>query len=156
VPSIPTSRAKLPASLMDRCPNVLAGRKVVPERANKASLLRCTVASAFEVGIDTVRERLALQRYLDSLEKADEEAQANIDQSAVQAALEKIKQNPEPEAGFMLVPPGDRASVLPAENATGNYVKVIQRLPVRIRLDPGQDGIDRVRPGMSVEPTVHY
>jgi transposase len=41
--------------------------------------------------IDTVRERLALQRYLDSLEKADEETQANIDHSAVQAALEKLK-----------------------------------------------------------------
>ena len=53
--------------------------------------------------IDTVRERLALQRYLDSFEKADEEPQTNIDQSAVQAALEKLKQNPEPEAGFMLV-----------------------------------------------------
>jgi hypothetical protein len=51
---------------------------------------------------------------------------------------------------------GDRASVLPAENATGNYVKVIQRLPVRIRLDPVQDGIEKVRPGMSVEPTVHF
>src|ERR1700758_2258512 len=37
--------------------------------------------------IDAVRERLALQRYLDSLEKADEETQANIDHSAVQAAL---------------------------------------------------------------------
>ena len=51
---------------------------------------------------------------------------------------------------------GDRASVLPAENATGNYVKVIQRLPIRIRLYPRQDGIERVRPGMSVEPTVHF
>jgi membrane fusion protein (multidrug efflux system) len=51
---------------------------------------------------------------------------------------------------------GDRASVLPAENATGNYVKVVQRLPVRIRLNPGQDGLDKVRPGMSVEPTVHF
>jgi membrane fusion protein (multidrug efflux system) len=51
---------------------------------------------------------------------------------------------------------GDRASVLPAENATGNYVKVVQRLPVRIRLKPDQDGLDKVRPGMSVEPTVHF
>ncbi len=51
---------------------------------------------------------------------------------------------------------GDRASVLPAENATGNYVKVIQRLPVRIGLNPGQDGLEKVRPGMSVEPTVHF
>jgi hypothetical protein len=53
--------------------------------------------------VDRVRERLALRRYLDGLEKADEEPQADIDQSAVQAALEKLKQNPEPEAGFMLV-----------------------------------------------------
>jgi membrane fusion protein (multidrug efflux system) len=51
---------------------------------------------------------------------------------------------------------GDRASVLPSENATGNYVKVVQRLPVRIRLLPNQDGLDKVRPGMSVEPTVHF
>jgi membrane fusion protein (multidrug efflux system) len=51
---------------------------------------------------------------------------------------------------------GDRASVLPAENATGNYVKVVQRLPVRIRLNPNQDGLEKVRPGMSVEPTVYF
>jgi transposase len=62
--------------------------------------------------IDTVRERLALQRYLDRLEKADEEPQTNIDQSAVQAALEKLRNNPEPEAGFMLV----RQQALPAYN----------------------------------------
>src|SRR5271168_1596767 len=42
--------------------------------------------------IDTVRERLALQRYLDGLEKADEEPRTNIDRSAVQAALDKLKQ----------------------------------------------------------------
>src|SRR6202453_2998548 len=53
--------------------------------------------------IDTVRERLALQRYLDSLEKADTEQETMIDQSAVQAALDKLKQNAEPEAGFVLV-----------------------------------------------------
>jgi len=62
--------------------------------------------------IDTVRERLALQRCLDSLEKADTEPETKIDQSAVQAALEKLKQNPEPEAGFMLV----RQQALPAYN----------------------------------------
>jgi membrane fusion protein (multidrug efflux system) len=49
---------------------------------------------------------------------------------------------------------GSRYSLLPPENATGNYVKVVQRLPVRISLDPGQAGYDRLRPGMSVEPTV--
>lgn len=62
--------------------------------------------------IDTVRERVALQRYLDSLEKVDTELEAKIDQSAVQAAIEKLKQNPEPEAGFMLV----RQQALPAYN----------------------------------------
>jgi membrane fusion protein (multidrug efflux system) len=49
---------------------------------------------------------------------------------------------------------GSRLSVLPPENATGNYVKVVQRLPVRIDLDPGQEGLDRLRAGMSVEPKV--
>lgn len=49
---------------------------------------------------------------------------------------------------------GAITSVLPPENATGNYVKVVQRLPVRIHIDPNQDGADRLRPGMSVEPKV--
>ena len=49
---------------------------------------------------------------------------------------------------------GSVASVLPPENATGNYVKVVQRLPVRIRFQPNQNGLDRLRPGMSVEPEV--
>lgn len=49
---------------------------------------------------------------------------------------------------------GARFSLLPPENATGNYVKVVQRLPVRIRLEPGQPNLDRLRPGMSVEPKV--
>jgi membrane fusion protein (multidrug efflux system) len=45
-------------------------------------------------------------------------------------------------------------SVLPPENATGNYVKVVQRLPVRIRLKRDQPGLDLLHPGMSVEPVV--
>src|SRR5713226_5991762 len=49
---------------------------------------------------------------------------------------------------------GDRVSLLPAENATGNYVKVVQRLPVRILFEPGQDRDHLLHPGMSVEPTV--
>jgi len=49
---------------------------------------------------------------------------------------------------------GELDSLLPPENATGNYVKVVQRLPVRIRLYPGEDPDHRLRPGMSVEPTV--
>jgi membrane fusion protein (multidrug efflux system) len=49
---------------------------------------------------------------------------------------------------------GSRLSVLPPENASGNYVKVVQRIPVRIHFDPGQAGLDRLRIGMSVEPQV--
>lgn len=49
---------------------------------------------------------------------------------------------------------GSRYSLMPPENASGNYVKVVQRLPVRIRLDPGQPELERLRPGMSVEPQV--
>jgi len=50
---------------------------------------------------------------------------------------------------------GSRASVLPPENATGNYVKVVQRLPVRIRLNRDQKDLGKLRPGMSVGPKVH-
>jgi len=49
---------------------------------------------------------------------------------------------------------GARFSLLPPENATGNYVKVVQRVPVRINFDKGEDPEHRLRPGMSVEPTV--
>ena len=50
---------------------------------------------------------------------------------------------------------GSRLSVLPPENATGNYVKVVQRIPVRINLDAGQNGDHMLRPGMSVDPKVY-
>jgi len=45
-------------------------------------------------------------------------------------------------------------SLLPPENATGNYVKVVQRIPVKIDLDPGENKDLWLRPGMSVEPKV--
>ncbi len=45
-------------------------------------------------------------------------------------------------------------SLLPPENATGNFVKVVQRVPVKIVFDEGQDAEHRLRPGMSVVPTV--
>ena len=50
---------------------------------------------------------------------------------------------------------GARFSLLPPENATGNFVKVVQRVPVKIVLDEGQDAQRVLRPGMSVTPTVH-
>jgi membrane fusion protein, multidrug efflux system len=49
---------------------------------------------------------------------------------------------------------GSATSVLPPENATGNFVKVVQRLPVRIRFNKGQRDLEKLRPGMSVEPKV--
>ena len=50
---------------------------------------------------------------------------------------------------------GARFSLLPPENATGNFVKVVQRVPVKIVLDAGQDAEHLLRPGMSVTPTVY-
>ena len=50
---------------------------------------------------------------------------------------------------------GSLLSLLPPENATGNFVKVVQRLPVRIDIDPNQNHDHRLRPGMSVEPKVY-
>ncbi|HET7750409.1 MAG TPA: HlyD family secretion protein [Terriglobales bacterium] len=49
---------------------------------------------------------------------------------------------------------GARFSLLPPENATGNYVKVVQRVPVKIVFEKGQDPHHLLRPGMSVVPTV--
>ncbi len=49
---------------------------------------------------------------------------------------------------------GSRFSLFPPENATGNYVKVVQRIPVRIDIDKGQDREHLLRPGMSVVPRV--
>ncbi|HVJ56054.1 MAG TPA: HlyD family secretion protein [Aliidongia sp.] len=49
---------------------------------------------------------------------------------------------------------GSEFSLLPFEPGTGNFTKIVQRMPVRIRLDAGQPGLDRLRPGLSVTATV--
>jgi membrane fusion protein (multidrug efflux system) len=49
---------------------------------------------------------------------------------------------------------GARFSLLPPENATGNYVKVVQRIPIKIVIDKGQDDLHPLRPGLSVIATV--
>jgi len=49
---------------------------------------------------------------------------------------------------------GAKFSLLPPENATGNYVRVVQRIPVRISVDAGQNDDHALRPGMSVTPRV--
>jgi membrane fusion protein (multidrug efflux system) len=46
-------------------------------------------------------------------------------------------------------------SLLPPENATGNYVKIVQRIPVKIVLEPGEDSNHELRPGMNVVPDVY-
>src|SRR6202162_6115336 len=50
---------------------------------------------------------------------------------------------------------GPLFSLLPPENATGNYVKIVQRIPVKIVLDPGENKDRRLRPGMNVVPDVY-
>ena len=50
---------------------------------------------------------------------------------------------------------GAKFSLLPPDNATGNFVKVVQRVPVRIRIDADSSVLRRLRPGMSVDVTVH-
>ncbi len=59
------------------------------------------------------------------------------------------------EVQYMPAATGDRTSLFPPEDATGNYVKVVQRLPVRISFTPNQRDLNRLRPGMSIEATVH-
>ena len=50
---------------------------------------------------------------------------------------------------------GPLFSLLPPENATGNYVKIVQRIPVKIVLEPGENKDRQLRPGMNVEPKVY-
>jgi membrane fusion protein (multidrug efflux system) len=49
---------------------------------------------------------------------------------------------------------GARFSLLPPDNATGNFTKVVQRIPVRLRLDHPNDPAHPLRPGMSVVATI--
>jgi membrane fusion protein (multidrug efflux system) len=49
---------------------------------------------------------------------------------------------------------GSEFALLPFEPATGNFTRIVQRLPVRIHIDPGQEGAERLRPGLSAKVTV--
>lgn len=51
---------------------------------------------------------------------------------------------------------GSEFSLLPFEPATGNFTRIVQRVPVRIHIDPGQPGVDRLRPGLSADVTVRF
>jgi membrane fusion protein, multidrug efflux system len=50
---------------------------------------------------------------------------------------------------------GSEFALLPPDNATGNFTKVVQRIPVRIQLDKGQPLLERLLPGMSVITRIH-
>src|SRR6202022_4254947 len=50
---------------------------------------------------------------------------------------------------------GSQFALLPPDNATGNFTKVVQRVPVRIALDKGQPLLERLLPGMSVVTQIH-
>ena len=69
--------------------------------------------------------------------------------------VDSLSESFEGEVQYMPAATGDRTSLFPPEDATGNYVKVVQRLPVRISFKPNQRDLNRLRPGMSVEATVH-
>jgi membrane fusion protein, multidrug efflux system len=49
---------------------------------------------------------------------------------------------------------GQQFALLPPDNATGNFTKIVQRIPVKIALDADDPLAGRLRPGMSVEPTI--
>jgi len=69
--------------------------------------------------------------------------------------VDSLDESFEGQVEYMPAATGDRTSLFPPEDATGNYVKVVQRLPVRISFNPNQRDLNRLRPGMSVEATVH-
>jgi membrane fusion protein, multidrug efflux system len=50
---------------------------------------------------------------------------------------------------------GSQSALLPPDNATGNFTKVVQRIPVKVVLDPGHPLQGRLRPGLSTEVTVY-
>lgn len=86
---------------------------------------------------DSVRERQALERYLDSCEQADEEQQATIDPTAVQAAVQKLKQHPEPEVRFMPVA-GTKAPAYNVQTAVDAEHALI--VAHAVTLDAGDNG----------------
>lgn len=49
---------------------------------------------------------------------------------------------------------GAEFSIIPTDTATGNFTKIVQRVPVRIRLEPGQAGLELLRPGLSASAIV--
>lgn len=112
---------------MHREPVTAAGAELV-RFAKRCGLIRgewiAADGSKFRAvsSIDTARERFQLQRDLDSMEKVDLERQPEFNANEVQAALDRLKRHPEPEAGFMVMgritqPAYNMQSAVDAENA---------------------------------------
>jgi membrane fusion protein (multidrug efflux system) len=78
--------------------------------------------------------------------KVGQKAEIHVDSSG-----RKLKGHVDSIAGAT----GPLFSLLPPENATGNYVKIVQRVPVKIVLEPGENKDRRLRPGMNVVPDVY-
>jgi membrane fusion protein (multidrug efflux system) len=70
---------------------------------------------------------------------------------SVDSSGQKLKGHVDSVAGAT----GPLFSLLPPENATGNYVKIVQRVPVKIVLEPGENRSHQLRPGMNVVPHVY-
>jgi membrane fusion protein, multidrug efflux system len=49
---------------------------------------------------------------------------------------------------------GSEFSIIPTDTATGNFTKIVQRVPVRIRIEPGQEGLELLRPGLSATVSI--
>jgi membrane fusion protein (multidrug efflux system) len=73
----------------------------------------------------------------------------------VSIGVDSLEESFEGQVEVMPAATEDRSSLFPPENATGNYVKIVQRLPVRIRFNANQRDLDKLRPGMCVDPKVH-
>jgi len=146
----------------------VAQKKALVEQA-KLNLTYCTIVApvAGIVGKKTVElgQNISPGQQLMALVPLDDiwvianfkETQLNRMQPGqrVRVAVDAYRREYTGKIGAVGGASGSRFSVLPPENATGNYVKVVQRIPVRINLDAGQNGDHRLRPGMSVDPKVY-
>ena len=95
------------------------------------------------------------QLWVDANFKESELTNIRIDQPAtVEADLYGSKVEYHGKVGGLSAGTGSAFSLLPAQNATGNWVKVVQRLPVRIRLDPQELAEHPLRIGLSTTVTV--
>jgi len=157
--------AALAATRM-RAAEAEAARKRAAEAALKLSYTRITAPEAGRVTRRTVEEGAYVQvgQILMSIVPNDFWVIANFKETQLtrirpgQPVLIKVDAYPGPvlrgHVDSVQAGTGSRFSLLPPENATGNYVKVVQRVPVKIVFDELPPEPERLGPGMSVVPTV--